>query len=115
ARALLLRCGPVFDFSTWGAREEYEKHFRRSGAEREILRARELEKNRNLERAEATYLSFEPNKTNNGWLRGFYIRHRMYESYLAQEGASDLNAPVESEKSMNAVSSLCILYPVFGD
>lgn len=114
-RPLLLARGYVYRFTTWGGRDVYERHMRESGAWEQIVTAWELEKAGKLAEAEAHYLAFEPDLARNPWMRGFYIRHKNLEAFLAQDNVPDLRAPVEEEKSMGAVSILCILYPSFGD
>lgn len=114
-QSVLLKRGYVYNFSVWGGRETYENHLLESGAWHQLQVAWELERQGRLEEAEKRYLAFEPDLARNPWIRGFHIRHKNLEAFMALENVPNLRAAVAEEKAMNAVSVLCILYPAFGD
>jgi|GEM_PF-1772724 len=86
ARPLFLEWGAACREHLLGEREGYLNLRRQSGAQAEIDKALQLEKEGKLEEAEALYRSFSTREKQARWLYHFYYRQGMKEKFLAVGG-----------------------------
>jgi Domain of unknown function (DUF4034) len=113
ARSAMLRMGKTNYFGYWGGEEGYLADLEKSGARGDIVSAALLEQRGKMDEAERAYLSFEPEKAVNPWLRDFYLRHGRAADY-AVCSVYDLERPVD-EVSLNDAAELTRVYAALHD
>lgn len=113
ARSAMLRLGKTDAFRYWGGEEGYLADLEKSGARGDIVSAAILEQRGKLDEAERAYLSFEPEKAVNPWLRDFYLRHGRAADYAAC-APYDLGRPVD-KVPLNDAAELSRVYAALHD